>query len=303
MHEVVCDVTHKTPTAGGHVLLLIGFDRNRKVFFAKNHWGENQFIEIQYQNDPNWSIDSGWYIKDVVDPTFVQNEGCWLGNWWVTMEGGTSRMLLRRSEDFASPGKPTKLGSVYLGDGRHNVNGQFLDSGYACAPIRRAIDGSGAARHAVRHRDRCTLDFTDIYNATGTTALGRPVTLSRFATRFAALFEKDDGIAWQARHGIDGATYQQTFDTLVAQGFRLTSICGYSEGRDARFNAVWQQRAGSAWQARHGMTAEQYQATFNNLCAKASDSPMSVGTPLAAKHAMLQSGNIGLVPIGRLATE
>jgi hypothetical protein len=265
MHEVVCDVTHKTPPAGGHVLLLIGFDRNRKVFFAKNHWGENQFIEIQYQNDPNWSIDSGWYIKDVVDPTFVQNEACWLGNWWVTMESGTSRMLLRRSEDFASPSKPTKLGSIYLGDGRHDVNGQFLDAGshvrlfvaQSTAPVPPGTL-SGTQIDA-------RLDFTDIYNATGVTALGRPVTLSRFTTRFAALFEKDDGIAWQARHGIDANTYQQTFDTLVTQGFRLTSICGYSEGRDARFNAVWQQRAGSDWQARHGMTADQYQATFNDL--------------------------------------
>src|SRR5687768_8259402 len=57
-HEVVCDV--QTPL-GGHVLLLIGFDRNRKVFFAKNSWGENRFIEIQYANDPNWTILSGWY--------------------------------------------------------------------------------------------------------------------------------------------------------------------------------------------------------------------------------------------------
>jgi hypothetical protein len=81
-HEVVCDVTHKTAPQGGHVLLLIGFDRNRQVFFAKNHWDENRFIEIQDANDPNWTIDSGWYMQDVVDPTFVQNEACWLGNWW-----------------------------------------------------------------------------------------------------------------------------------------------------------------------------------------------------------------------------
>jgi hypothetical protein len=100
-HEVVCDVTHKTPPVGGHVLLLIGFNRRRKVFFAKNHWGENRFIEIKYSNDPEWDITSGWYIKDVVDPTFVQNQACWLGNWWVSISNTTFRMLLRRSEDFA----------------------------------------------------------------------------------------------------------------------------------------------------------------------------------------------------------
>src|SRR4030095_8947590 len=68
-HEVVCDVTQMS-SGGGHVLLLIGFDRNRQVFFAKNHWGENAFIEIAYNNDPVWQIKSGWYITDVVDPTY-----------------------------------------------------------------------------------------------------------------------------------------------------------------------------------------------------------------------------------------
>ena len=109
-----------------------------------------------------------------------------------------------------------------------------------------------------------TLDFTDIYNAQGTSN-GAPVTLSRFTTRFAALFDKDDGVPWQARHGIDAATYQATFDDLVRQGFRLTNVCGYSEGRGARFNAIWQQRDGAAWQARHGLTSDQYQATFDEL--------------------------------------
>ena len=109
-HEVVCDVTHKTPVQGGHVLLLTGFDRNRKVFFAKNHWGENRFIEIKYENDPDWDINTGYYIKDVVDPTFVQNEACWLGNWWVGIGNSTFRMLLRRSEDFAGQADQTRDG-------------------------------------------------------------------------------------------------------------------------------------------------------------------------------------------------
>lgn len=257
-HEVVCDVP-------GHVLMLIGFDRNRKVFFAKNHWGENRFIEIQYANDPAFPILSGWYIKDVVDPTFVQNEACWLGNWRVSMGGGTFRMLLRRSEDFVSPGTPTKLGTAYLGDGPHDVNGQFLDGGghirLFIAPTTAPIPPGTLSGTQID----ANLDFSDIYNAIGIDGSGQAVALSRFNTRFAALFEKDDGISWQARHGIDAATYQATFDTLVAQGFRLTYVCGYSEGRDARFNAIWQQRDGGAWQARHNMTSDEYQANFDSL--------------------------------------
>jgi hypothetical protein len=109
------------------------------------------------------------------------------------------------------------------------------------------------------------LDFADVYNQSGRNTAGQPVALSRFTTRFAALFEKDDGTPWQARHGMDANTYQTTFDQLLAQGFRLTSVGGYSEGRDARFNAVWVKRSGPAFQARHNLTAQQYQATFDDL--------------------------------------
>jgi hypothetical protein len=89
--------------------------------------------------------------------------------------------------------------------------------------------------------------------------------MSRFATRFAAIFEEDDGTPWQARHGIDADTYQWTFDGLVEEGYRLTHICGYSEGAGARFNAIWQRRPGPAWEARHGLNAADYQVTFDSL--------------------------------------
>jgi hypothetical protein len=202
-HEVVCDVT--TP-AGGHVLLLIGFDRNRKVFFAKNHWGENRFIEIQYANDPDWTIDSGWYLEDVVDPTFVQNEACWLGNWWVHVGMDSFRMILRRSEDFAAPGTPTKLGTAYFANGGHDVNGHFLDNGRRIqlfiAPTTTPVPPGTLSGWAFEAQ----LDFNDIYNISGVTEEDRPVAMSRFSTRFAAIFEEIDGTPWQARHGLDSKT-------------------------------------------------------------------------------------------------
>lgn len=264
-HEVVCDVQQVAPPNGGHVLILIGFDRNKRVFFAKNHWGENDFIEIKYENDPNWTIRSGWFFEDVVDPTFVQNEACWLGTWFLTMGGGTHRLLLRRSEDFANPGQPTRLGSVYLGDGRHDVNGHFVDNGGGIRLFLAPGTSPTAPGTLQGTQIDAQLDFSDIYNAEGATPQGERVTLSRFTTRFAALFEQSDGAEFQARHGIDAATYQQTFDEMLAQGFRLTSVTGYSEGRESRFNAVWVKRDGPALQARHGLDAQQYQEAFDSL--------------------------------------
>lgn len=236
-HEVICDVSAPVTNAG-HVLLLIGFDRNRQVFFAKNHWGENQFIEIAYANDPNWIIQSGWYIEGVVDPTFVQSEACWLGNWNVSIGNLSFRLLLRRSEDFAAPGTATKLGTAYLADGPHDVNGYFLDGGVKIRLFIAPTTAPVAPGTLTGTQLDARLDFSDIYNASGTASL-LPVTMSRFNTRFAGLFEADNGPAWQARHGIDAAAYQETFDVLVARGYRLTSVCGYSEDRDVRFNAIW----------------------------------------------------------------
>ncbi|ACD20678.1 hypothetical protein [Paraburkholderia phytofirmans] len=264
-HEVICDVQHLTAPAGGHVLTLIGFDSDRKVFTAKNHWGENAFIEIAYQSDPNWQILSGWYITDVVDPTFVQNQACWLGNWHVKTANGDFRLLLRRSEDFAAPGQPTRLGHAYLADGRHDVNGHFSANGQRLTAFIASGTGATMPGTETGTKLEADLDFADVYEQFGT--MNGPVELSRFNTRFAALFVPDGGETWQARHGIDAAAYQNLFDTLPGQGFRPAFLGAYSEGRGTRFNAVWLKRDGPLWAARHGLTAAAYQVAFDQFVA------------------------------------
>jgi hypothetical protein len=264
-HEVICDVQHLTAPVGGHVLTLVGFDSDRKVFTAKNHWGENAFIEIAYQNDPNWQILSGWYITDVVDPTFVQNQACWLGNWQVKTAGGNYRLLLRRSEDFAAPAQPTRLGHAYMADGRHDVNGHFSANGRRLTAFIAPGAGPTLPGNETGQQLEADFDFADVHEQRGTA--NGPVELSRFNTRFAALFVPAGGEAWVARHGIDAAAYQQLFDTLPGQGFRPIYLGAYSEGRSARFNAVWIKRDGPAWAARHGLTGAAYQVVFDQLVA------------------------------------
>jgi hypothetical protein len=83
--------------------------------------------------------------------------------------------------------------------------------------------------------------------------------------RYAAIWEQRDGPPLQARHGLTSAQYQQTFDTLGSQGFRLVHVSGYPINGEHRFAAIWEQRAGPAFQARHDLTAEQYQAAFDDL--------------------------------------
>lgn len=74
--------------------------------------------------------------------------------------------------------------------------------------------------------------------------------------------------AWQARHGLTSQQYQSTFDSLVARGYRLVDVCGYEEGGQARYAALWEQLSGPDWQARHGLTSSQYQSAFDTLIAQ-----------------------------------
>ncbi|WP_255258783.1 hypothetical protein [Bacillus pseudomycoides] len=85
---------------------------------------------------------------------------------------------------------------------------------------------------------------------------------------YAAIWEKRGGPEWQARHGLTSSQYQQTFNELVAQGYRLIRVSGYGSGGQDRYAAIWEKRGGPEWQARHGLTAEQYQRTFNELVAQ-----------------------------------
>lgn len=269
LHEVVVDVSVLTSTPNpGHCLILYGFDRNRQVFQAKNQWRGSQFIEIRYANDPLFQINAGWYITDVVDPTFVQTEAAWLGNWWLSLPGETFRVLLRRGEDFANPGQPTRLGHAYRADGRHDVDGRFLAGSGGLELFIAPTTGSLPPGTLSGMRIDASLDPADMYNQSGITADGVAVTFSRFTTKFAAIFEVDDGTAWESHHGVDGATYQTLFTTLGERGLAIASVCGYSEGRDARFAAVWHADDGTRREGRHNLTAGEYQAEFDHLVAE-----------------------------------
>lgn len=83
--------------------------------------------------------------------------------------------------------------------------------------------------------------------------------------RYAAIWVKSGGPAWQARHGLTSAQYQATFDKLVGEGYRLVDVSGYDVNGQNRYAAIWEKSGGSAWQARHGLTSAQYQATFDKL--------------------------------------
>lgn len=92
--------------------------------------------------------------------------------------------------------------------------------------------------------------------------------VERQPARFAAIWEQSVGPAWQARHGLSAGQYQRTFTELIAQGFRLVDVSGYTSAGEDRYAAIWEQSPGPPWEARHGLSADQYQQAFNELAAQ-----------------------------------
>lgn len=85
---------------------------------------------------------------------------------------------------------------------------------------------------------------------------------------FAAIFELQPGLPWEARHGLTPEEYQALFADLSEKGYRLRCLAGYEVDRQPRFACVWDQYEGPVWQAWHGLTTDEYQQKFHELSDK-----------------------------------
>ncbi|MEH2072309.1 MAG: hypothetical protein V7K47_29860 [Nostoc sp.] len=145
-----------------------------------------------------------------------------------------------------------------------DVNGYAVNGQDRYAAIWEKSDGPAwVARHGLTSSQ---------YQSTFDQLVGqgyRLVHVSGYAVngqdRYAAIWEKSDGPAWVARHGLTSSQYQATFDQLVSQGYKLVDVSGYSVNGQARYAAIWQNSDGEAWVARHGLTSSEYQSTFDQL--------------------------------------
>jgi hypothetical protein len=102
------------------------------------------------------------------------------------------------------------------------------------------------------------------------TGLGyRPVDISGYSIRgqdfYAVIWEQSSVPDWVARHDMRATEYQEEFGRLRGEGYHLVEISGYGVGDDDFYAAIWEKGAVPDWTARHGMTATEYQQTFDSL--------------------------------------
>jgi len=73
---------------------------------------------------------------------------------------------------------------------------------------------------------------------------------------------------WQATNGLTSTQYQDTFNQLTSQGYRLTWVSGYTINNDPRYAAIFERIATTDWIARHGMTSSNYQSFVNQYASQ-----------------------------------
>ena len=137
----------------------------------------------------------------------------------------------------------------------------FMSSVLLCGA--EIVEGGWQARHGMT-----SAEYQQVFN--DLTSQGyRLVDVSGYEVGgqdlYAAIWEQRVGPSWEARHGLTFSQYQQTFNELQGKGYRLVHVSGYGVRGQDFYAAIWEKRNGSPWQARHGMTAAEYQQAFNNL--------------------------------------
>jgi CubicO group peptidase (beta-lactamase class C family) len=72
--------------------------------------------------------------------------------------------------------------------------------------------------------------------------------------RYAAVWVRRGGAAWEAVHGINSTGYQQFFDTWTAKGYVPVLVSATGSAGDAIYAAVFEQGIAGPYLARHNMT-------------------------------------------------
>lgn len=212
-----------------------------------------------YQTTFNSLVDDGYRLKYVSGYTI--NDGArYAAIWdklpspaWQARHGMTAAQYQTEFDKWVGQGYRLRLVNGYAVGG---------SARYAAIWDKSAAPGPWVARHGMTAAQYQS-DF-DSYVGQGY----RLVHVSGYAdggrARYAALWEKSgDRSAWVARHGMTAAQYQGYFDSYVGQGYRLAHVSGYAVGGVAYYAAIWDRKATPAWQARHGLTAAQYQTEFD----------------------------------------
>ena len=124
-----------------------------------------------------------------------------------------------------------------------------------------ALAQDWVARHAMSQA-QFQSTFNDL-NSKGYRLKSMSGYVSGGAEQYAALWVKESGPAWQARSSMTEADFQTTFNDFSKQGYRLTWVSAHEANGVARYEAIWEQKNGPAYEAKANLSATEYQQAFD----------------------------------------
>ena len=86
---------------GGHVFLVVGYNRPGGYFLVKNSWGESNLLKVSYDFFRN-AVWNGATVDAVTDPTTPSRKGRFLGVWNVDVDGRPATATIRRATNAAN---------------------------------------------------------------------------------------------------------------------------------------------------------------------------------------------------------
>jgi CubicO group peptidase (beta-lactamase class C family) len=206
-------------------------------------------------------LDASFGI-DLIESTnlgTLYNKNGWWGAGSGQVEQSLAYFLPRDMELVVLANSPIGTQGLFFRDLVTNI---YLDNITPEIPI-----GGWVARHGLT-ADQYQMAFNDYVGNHGMQLMD----VSGYGTAsplYAALWVKTaTPPAWQARHGLTPADYQATFDQLTADGYHPVLVNGYATVGGPRFTCIFQLGPTGPWVARHGLSAAQYQAAFNDFTSQ-----------------------------------
>ncbi|MGA9848008.1 MAG: serine hydrolase [Roseiarcus sp.] len=171
---------------------------------------------------------------------------------WAARHGLSAADFQKAIDDLAKDGLSLAYVDGYEVGGTPLFAGIWRKSAAGFPVVKLAMDG---AQYQAEFDAMKTEGFR-LQHVAGYTHSGAAV--------YAAIWNKAGGPEAVARHGLTGAEYQQAFDGLAKQGFRLKEVSGYSPGGVDHYAAIWEKGGdGAPWIAHNGVPLSEYQTSFD----------------------------------------
>lgn len=181
-------------------------------------------------------------------PTFAQP--------WIARHGLTAAQYQQAFNDYGKQGYYPKMVTGYSLNNQANYAALWQKTSL---PVSEFRNGLTSAEYQTTFNDMQKNGYRLVY------VQGFSVNNTAY---FNASWQKTAGPAYEARNNLTAAQYQQMYDQYTPKGYRPLVISAYTVNGTPYFAGIWVLQGGVAWQAKHNMTAQQYQEAFNQFVAQ-----------------------------------